>query len=626
VSVGAAAVLLIASAAPAVAQSAAVRYDRALAREKAARSKETSVATIRAIAKYYEGIVRAYPRSGYADNALWQAAGLLQLAHERTRSSADLQGARRLLTWLKREYPTGSLARQVDGRLAALSPKPAPRRATVQAAAAPPRPTPAPFPSEAPPGPAHVPEPEKDAVPDSEPELEPEPAASTAAAVTADTASGSADPAVVTPAVFANDGPKRVDALPALALPPRPPAVEAANAIRDITHASLPKGDRVTIELGQETAYSTRDSRPNRVQIDLTDASVAAGLAERVSALGGPLLRSVSVENSAGQAARVVLELNGQPRFSTFPLYNPFRLVIDVESDDPAAQTAAHVPERAAPAKPPPALTAPPPAAPAASPPATPSSTSRGDFSLARQLGLGVSRIVIDPGHGGHDPGARANGATEAQIVLDVALRVEKLLRAQPGFEVVLTRRTNEFIPLEERTAIANRENADMFLSIHVNSSPRPATRGVETYLLDFASSPDAEALAARENASSAQAMRLLPDIVKTIALNNKLDESRELAGMVQTALVRRLSPLSKELQDLGVKRAPFVVLIGAQMPSVLAEISFLTNRTDASLLRQASHRQRIAEALADGVLRYRASLKAAPASEPRASARTAPR
>jgi N-acetylmuramoyl-L-alanine amidase len=412
--------------------------------------------------------------------------------------------------------------------------------------------------------------------------------------------------------------------LPAAAVPDAA-AADTRNVIRSITRTPLPKGDRVVIELGREAHYlARRQTGPDRVQIELSDAAPAAGVAERVSEIAGPLVKSVTVDEGADRTSRIVLQLNSGPRFSTFPLYNPFRLVVDLESDDPAL---AHVPERdasTAPAPPtatpsvPPAsaskTAAAPPAAPAAPPaPAAPASTARGDYSLARQLGLGVSRIVIDPGHGGHDPGARGNGVSEAQVVLDVALRLEKLLRSQPGFEVVLTRRTNEFIPLEARTALANRENADMFLSIHVNASPRADTRGIETYLLDFATNPDAEALAARENATSAQTMRLLPEIVKTIALNNKVDESRELAGMVQTALIRRLSPLSKNIQDLGVKRAPFVVLIGAEMPSVLSEISFLTNKTDASLLKQASHRQRIAEALADAVLRYRTSLKNTP-------------
>ena len=305
--------------------------------------------------------------------------------------------------------------------------------------------------------------------------------------------------------------------------------------------------------------------------------------------------------------------------------------MIDVESDAPLAATAARAAPPASTSRSPSKTTAPA-AAPAVPEttiddplraPATPSSTGRGDFSLARQLGLGVSRIVIDPGHGGHDPGAGANGVNEADVVLDVALRVEALLKAQPGFDVVLTRRTNVFIPLEERTAIANRESADMFLSIHVNASPRSATRGIETYLLDFASNPDAEALAARENATSAQSMRVLPDLVKAIALNNKVDESRELARMVQASLVGRMTPLSRGLKDLGVKRAPFVVLIGAQMPSVLAEISFVTNRPDASLMKQASHRQRIAQALADAVLKYQSSLKTSSAVDGRRAVET---
>ena len=162
--------------------------------------------------------------------------------------------------------------------------------------------------------------------------------------------------------------------------------------------------------------------------------------------------------------------------------------------------------------------------------PAVPSANTDGSFSLARQLGLGISRIVIDPGHGGHDPGTGGHGTTEADVVLDIALRLERLLRKEPGLDVVLTRRSDVFIPLEQRTAIANREGADLFLSIHANASRNASARGVETYFLSFASSPDAEAVAARENATSDRAMHNLPSIVRAIALNNKLDESRDLA------------------------------------------------------------------------------------------------
>jgi N-acetylmuramoyl-L-alanine amidase len=178
--------------------------------------------------------------------------------------------------------------------------------------------------------------------------------------------------------------------------------------------------------------------------------------------------------------------------------------------------------------------------------------------------------------------------------------------------EVVLTRRTDVFIPLEERTAIANRHNADLFLSIHANSSRASDARGIETYFLSFASSPEAEAVAARENSASEREMHQLPDIIKMITLNNKLDESRDLAGMVQDSLVTTLRKSNRDVRSRGVKKAPFVVLIGAQMPSVLAEISFITNKQELQLLKTSSYKDKIAQALQAAVLRYRRSLKGA--------------
>lgn len=239
-----------------------------------------------------------------------------------------------------------------------------------------------------------------------------------------------------------------------------------------------------------------------------------------------------------------------------------------------------------------------------------PERNTTGGFSMARQLGLGVSRIVIDPGHGGHDPGAAGNGVSEAELVLDVALRLEKLLQRQSGTQVVLTRRTNDFVSLPERTAIANRESADLFLSIHANASEDGAARGVETYFLNFANNLSAAAVAARENAASGQAMSALPDFVKAIALNNKLDESRDFAAEVQRTMVERLRTSNRNIKDLGVKQAPFVVLIGAAMPSVLAEISFVTNPQEARLLKGNTYRQRIAEALYNAIRKYQSSLK----------------
>ena len=254
--------------------------------------------------------------------------------------------------------------------------------------------------------------------------------------------------------------------------------------------------------------------------------------------------------------------------------------------------------------------------APAAAPskgpaaPAPAAANLQGRFSLSRQLGLGISRIVIDPGHGGHDPGAQGRGISENELVLDVALRLEQLLLKDPGVEVVMTRRSDVFIPLEERTALANRQGADLFLSIHANASRNSKAHGVETYFLNFSSNAAAEAVAARENSASGRTMHSLPDIVKAITLNNKLDESRDFATLVQRAMVEHLARSNKNLRDLGVKQAPFVVLIGAGMPSILAEISFVTHSQEGRLLRTAAYRQKIAEALYRGVQQYQRSLK----------------
>lgn len=232
--------------------------------------------------------------------------------------------------------------------------------------------------------------------------------------------------------------------------------------------------------------------------------------------------------------------------------------------------------------------------------------TATGQRSLVRTLGLKIGRIVIDPGHGGHDSGTIGPGGLEEKdVVLDVALRLGKLLQQRLGEDVVFTRSDDTFIPLEERTAIANRERADLFISVHANSSPESDVRGVETYYLNFTSQPDSLKVAARENAASDASIHQLSDLVKKIALSDKLEESREFASDVQGSLYDGLKKGNSGFKDRGVKQAPFVVLIGANMPSILAEISFLTNPKDAREMRQPAYRQRIAESLYRGVAEY---------------------
>jgi len=232
--------------------------------------------------------------------------------------------------------------------------------------------------------------------------------------------------------------------------------------------------------------------------------------------------------------------------------------------------------------------------------------TSDGDRSLIRALGLKIGRIVIDAGHGGHDTGTIGpNGMREKDLVLDVALKLGKSLEDRLGAEVVYTRDDDTFIPLETRTAIANQQQADLFISIHANASDDPSARGVETYYLNFTSSRDALEVAARENAVSETSIHELQDLVKKIALKEKIEESHELAVDIQQSLHTGLAAKVPAIRDRGVKKAPFIVLIGANMPSILAEISFISNPTDEKKLQTSEYRQKIADSLYKGIAKY---------------------
>ncbi|MGH9257212.1 MAG: N-acetylmuramoyl-L-alanine amidase [Vicinamibacterales bacterium] len=358
----------------------------------------------------------------------------------------------------------------------------------------------------------------------------------------------------------------------------------------------LPDALRITLEFEREAIFQEeRLDGPPRVSIDLRNTRTVEALHDAIVRFPDDVVRQARIGSRPDNRTQVVLDLQSTARHSVYSLYNPYRIVIDFERS--AASSVKTV------------VATPPPAA----PPSSPAANRRGGFSLSRQLGLGISRIAIDPGHGGYDPGAQVRGLNEAELVLDIALRLEQLLVREPGVAVVLTRRTNTFVALEERTAIANRSAADLFLSIHANASANAAARGFETYFLNFAPNPEAEAIAARENAGSSRTMGNLPDIVKTIALNNKIDESRDLASMLQQSMHDQLRKIDRNARNLGVKQAPFMVLVGATMPSALAEVSFLTSRQEATLLRSTSYRQRIAEALLAGITRYQQSLKTVP-------------
>lgn len=240
-----------------------------------------------------------------------------------------------------------------------------------------------------------------------------------------------------------------------------------------------------------------------------------------------------------------------------------------------------------------------------------PQPTRDGQSTLTRALGLKIGRIVIDAGHGGHDTGTIGpTGLMEKDLCLDVALRLGKIIQQKlPGADIVFTRSDDTFIPLEERTHIANQAKADLFISIHANSSPDHGARGVETYYLNLKGSAEAMEVAARENSVSQENIHDLQDVVKRIAQTEKIDESRELAEDIQDSLAKRIQKTAKPVKNRGVRKAPFVVLIGADMPSILTEISFLSNASDEQLLKKPEHRQRIAEGVYQGVAAYLESL-----------------
>jgi N-acetylmuramoyl-L-alanine amidase len=240
----------------------------------------------------------------------------------------------------------------------------------------------------------------------------------------------------------------------------------------------------------------------------------------------------------------------------------------------------------------------------------TPHASENGTRSLTRALGLKVNRIVIDAGHGGHDDGTVGpNGVLEKDVVLDVALRLAKLVQSRMGAEVVLTRSDDTFIPLHERTAIANQRKADLFLSIHANSSPAPSVAGTETFFLNFTNSPAALDVASRENAGADKSVGELMNLIQSITLNDKITESETFAQTVQTSLFSQAAKSNAAARNRGVKRAPFVVLIGASMPSILAEIGFLSNPKDEANLNKPEYRQKIAEAIFKGLSQYSQSL-----------------
>lgn len=361
-----------------------------------------------------------------------------------------------------------------------------------------------------------------------------------------------------------------------------------------IRHWSSDQYTRVVIETSAPVKYNTylleRDgARPRRLFVDLKNCRIISNLKTSIPIDDGLLERVRSAQFSP-DTVRVVLDTESTILdHKIFSLDNPFRIVIDVMG------AVNHVAKQ----QPPPE-------------PMIQHKLPQGTPSLVAQLGLGVRRIILDPGHGGKDPGTTsADGLMEKNITLKVAKHMQEKLQGL-GYTVVLTRDRDVFVPLEERTAIANSREGDLFISIHVNAAPSGAAHGIETYVLDFATDSNAMRVAALENATSTRQVSDLQSILMNLMQNTKINESLKLAGHVQESMVNGLSRSYRDIKDLGIKKAPFVVLIGARMPSILTEIAFISNAREAKRLRDDLYLAKVADQIADGVTIYVSSLNLA--------------
>jgi N-acetylmuramoyl-L-alanine amidase len=417
-----------------------------------------------------------------------------------------------------------------------------------------------------------------------------------------------------------------------------PLSAQTRNSITSVRAWTQGEVTRVAIETSAEPSWRGEAiEKPDRLFFDVREAGIRlqAGAARLVE-IDSPLVARARIAMNQRTVARVVLDLKGKVDYEASVLSNPWRLMVEIrprgaakpEPAAPATETPKRVPapapeplpetpvvtERAA-AAPAPAVdtpeTAPAPAAAPVKPPKPASvNTITGKRSLTRALGLKLGRIVLDPGHGGHDLGTTGvSGLDEKDLVLDVALRLGALIEERMGAEVVYTRTEDVFVPLEERTEIANRARADLFLSIHANSSRYRAIAGPETFYLNLTSSRDDLEVAARENAANGHNIFELQTLLQKIATQDKVQESSEFAARVQRALHGQAVKSNPAMKNRGVKKAPFVVLIGARMPSILAELGFLSNAREEALLKSDAYRQKIAEALLAGVEKYASTL-----------------
>jgi N-acetylmuramoyl-L-alanine amidase len=422
------------------------------------------------------------------------------------------------------------------------------------------------------------------------------------------------------------------------ATPPAPEVVQAKAVpdehlaqLTEVRYWSNEDYTRVVLQLDREVKFEKEVLHgPDRIYFDLEETRADPSLIDQEYDVNGLFIRRIRVGENRPDVIRVVLDFDHVNQHTVFALYDPFRIVIDTRGVQKPPAGAAPSPDAAVARNDNPA-TKPEvaetkeeiqPVGPDESQAVAASPTIQGNWTLTRTLGLKVGRVVIDPGHGGKDTGTIGpSGLREKDLVLAVALKLRDLLSERLGVEVILTRQDDRFVPLEERTAIANQKGADLFISIHANASRNRKASGVETYVLDFATDEGEIEVASRENATAQRNIRELEDLLRKIALGDYSQESRDLAHTLQVKLVTAMMQNGHQQRDRGIKQAPFIVLIGSNMPSILTEIGFISNPKDEKFYKTNEARQQVAEALYSGVEAYFQSLGVAPATQQAAAA-----
>ncbi len=372
---------------------------------------------------------------------------------------------------------------------------------------------------------------------------------------------------------------------------------EATVEVYDLRSYTHPTHTRIVIDIGKLREFTSAELKaPDRIFVDVYQAQLNPILHGKTIVTNCDYLREIRIAQKNETTVRVVVEINpaAVERYQVFPLFDPFRIVLDVFPKAPGS-------------RPPASASAP--AGPVAPPTPQPAEPTPGGYSMARQLGLGIRTVVIDAGHGGEDPGAIGRkGQMEKEVVLAVAQGLRDLLVGK-GLDVILTRDSDIYIPLENRTVIANQKTADIFVSVHANANRKRARKGVQTFFLNFSPDPQVVEVAARENATSSRTIGQMKNTLGKIVQNSKILESRDLANKIQKNLVKSLSEHYSAVEDLGVRGGPFWVLIGGEMPSVLVEISHLSNAQEEERLRSPAYRKQVARGIFDGIIEYMRSL-----------------